>query len=168
MQNTFVWRTRIVQLTNDVVIDANTVVIKSVWPWEWLKKVRYSPRLAQSLNTCSVVRTDNLRGRRGRLPSKPKGPQDPVAPPSPPVTWITHLVRAFVDTSPALSNTDFSQVSLMTSEHNFIIMLISITQWKSNLAIQPDLTMHGQFTKLCCFHWKLFATGPRKFPVSAS
>ena len=65
----------------------------------------------QTLNIfISVVRTDNLRGRRGRLPSKPKGPQDPVAPPSPPVNWITHLVRAFVDTSPALSNTDFSQV----------------------------------------------------------
>lgn len=57
-----------------------------------------------------VVRTDHLKGRRGRLPSKPKGPQDPVAPPSPPVSFITSLVRAHVDTNPAISNTDFSNV----------------------------------------------------------
>lgn len=56
-----------------------------------------------------VVRTDHLKGRRGRLPSKPKGPQDPVAPPSPPVSFITSLVRAHVDTNPAISNTDFSR-----------------------------------------------------------
>nr|NP_001071779.1 nuclear receptor [Ciona intestinalis]BAE06594.1 nuclear receptor [Ciona intestinalis] len=56
-----------------------------------------------------VVRTDHLKGRRGRLPSKPKGPKDPVAPPSPPVSFITSLVRAHVDTNPAISNTDTSK-----------------------------------------------------------
>uniref|UniRef100_H2YSB6 Nuclear receptor subfamily 4 group A member 2 n=2 Tax=Ciona savignyi TaxID=51511 RepID=H2YSB6_CIOSA len=56
-----------------------------------------------------VVRTDHLKGRRGRLPSKPKGPKDPVAPPSPPVSFITSLVRAHVDTNPAISTTDTSK-----------------------------------------------------------
>ncbi|KAF6214951.1 hypothetical protein GE061_009696 [Apolygus lucorum] len=54
-----------------------------------------------------VVRTDSLKGRRGRLPSKPKSPQE--SPPSPPVSLITALVRAHVDTSPDLSNLDYSQ-----------------------------------------------------------
>ncbi|XP_044020416.1 nuclear receptor subfamily 4 group A member 1 isoform X2 [Aphidius gifuensis] len=54
-----------------------------------------------------VVRTDSLKGRRGRLPSKPKSPQEP--PPSPPISLITALVRAHVDTTPDLSNLDYSQ-----------------------------------------------------------
>ncbi|KAG5883197.1 hypothetical protein JTB14_033098 [Gonioctena quinquepunctata] len=54
-----------------------------------------------------VVRTDSLKGRRGRLPSKPKSPQE--SPPSPPVSLITALVRAYVDTTPDLSNLDYSQ-----------------------------------------------------------
>nr|NVI74550.1 hormone receptor-like in 38 [Cucujiformia] len=54
-----------------------------------------------------VVRTDSLKGRRGRLPSKPKSPQE--SPPSPPVSLITALVRAHVDTTPDLSNLDYSQ-----------------------------------------------------------
>jgi len=53
-----------------------------------------------------VVRTDSLKGRRGRLPSKPKSPQE--SPHSPPVSLITALVRAHVDTSPDLTNSDFS------------------------------------------------------------
>ena len=57
-----------------------------------------------------VVRTDSLKGRRGRLPSKPKSPQETSA--SVPVSLITALVRAQVDTSPDLSNLDYSQVSL--------------------------------------------------------
>ena len=55
-----------------------------------------------------VVRTDSLKGRRGRLPSKPKSPQETSA--SVPVSLITALVRAQVDTSPDLSNLDYSQV----------------------------------------------------------
>lgn len=54
-----------------------------------------------------VVRTDSLKGRRGRLPSKPKSPQE--SPPSPPVSLITALVRAHVDTTPDLTNLDYSQ-----------------------------------------------------------
>lgn len=54
-----------------------------------------------------VVRTDSLKGRRGRLPSKPKSPQE--SPPSPPVSLITALVRAHVDTTPDMSNLDYSQ-----------------------------------------------------------
>ena len=56
-----------------------------------------------------VVRTDSLKGRRGRLPSKPRSPSD--SPPSPPVSFITALVRAHVDTSPATPDLDYSQVS---------------------------------------------------------
>ena len=56
-----------------------------------------------------VVRTDSLKGRRGRLPSKPKSPQETSG--SVPVSLITALVRAQVDTSPDLSNLDYSQVS---------------------------------------------------------
>ena len=55
-----------------------------------------------------VVRTDSLKGRRGRLPSKPKSPQEPSS--AMPVSLITALVRAQVDTSPDLSNLDYSQV----------------------------------------------------------
>ncbi|XP_059822511.1 nuclear receptor subfamily 4 group A member 2 isoform X2 [Hypanus sabinus] len=55
-----------------------------------------------------VVRTDSLKGRRGRLPSKPKSPQEP-SPPSPPVSLITALVRAHVDSNPAMSNLDYSR-----------------------------------------------------------
>ncbi|XP_074597845.1 hormone receptor-like in 38 isoform X2 [Brevipalpus obovatus] len=58
-----------------------------------------------------VVRTDSLKGRRGRLPSKPKSPQE--SPPSPPVSTITALVRAHVDTSPDISNHDYSSVKAL-------------------------------------------------------
>ena len=58
-----------------------------------------------------VVRTDSLKGRRGRLPSKPRSPSE--SPPSPPVSFITALVRAHVDTSPATPDLDYSQVRLM-------------------------------------------------------
>ena len=56
----------------------------------------------------AVVRTDSLKGRRGRLPSKPRSPSE--SPPSPPVSFITALVRAHVDTSPATPDLDYSQV----------------------------------------------------------
>jgi hypothetical protein len=56
-----------------------------------------------------VVRTDSLKGRRGRLPSKPKSPQDP-SPPSPPVSLISALVRAHVDSNPAMTSLDYSRV----------------------------------------------------------
>ncbi|XP_069841198.1 nuclear receptor subfamily 4 group A member 2 isoform X3 [Dendropsophus ebraccatus] len=55
-----------------------------------------------------VVRTDSLKGRRGRLPSKPKSPQEP-SPPSPPVSLISALVRAHVDSNPAMSSLDYSR-----------------------------------------------------------
>ena len=55
-----------------------------------------------------VVRTDSLKGRRGRLPSKPKSPQEVSC--SLPVSLTTALVRAQDDTSPDLSNLDYSQV----------------------------------------------------------
>ena len=63
----------------------------------------------------SVVRTDSLKGRRGRLPSKPRSPSE--SPPSPPVSFITALVRAHVDTSPATPDLDYSQVCRRTSTH---------------------------------------------------
>ncbi|ETE73102.1 Nuclear receptor subfamily 4 group A member 2, partial [Ophiophagus hannah] len=55
-----------------------------------------------------VVRTDSLKGRRGRLPSKPKSPQEP-SPPSPPVSLISALVRAHVDSNPAMTSLDYSR-----------------------------------------------------------
>ncbi|XP_074885197.1 nuclear receptor subfamily 4 group A member 2 isoform X3 [Buteo buteo] len=58
----------------------------------------------------AVVRTDSLKGRRGRLPSKPKSPQEP-SPPSPPVSLISALVRAHVDSNPAMTSLDYSRVS---------------------------------------------------------
>ena len=61
-----------------------------------------------------VVRTDSLKGRRGRLPSKPKSPQD--MPPSASAATATGsanlvsaLVKGHLETSPDLSNLDYSQ-----------------------------------------------------------
>lgn len=62
----------------------------------------------------AVVRTDSLKGRRGRLPSKPKSPQEP-SPPSPPVSLISALVRAHVDSNPAMTSLDYSRVSWTVS-----------------------------------------------------
>ena len=73
-----------------------------------------------------VVRTDSLKGRRGRLPSKPKSPQDmpPTGPGGPSAAVVTAasaaaaagsaslvsaLVKAHLETSPDISNLDFSQ-----------------------------------------------------------
>ncbi|KAK2723202.1 hypothetical protein QYM36_001768, partial [Artemia franciscana] len=55
-----------------------------------------------------VVRTDSLKGRRGRLPSKSKSPQQ--CPPSPPISLITSLVRAYVETSPVLNDSEISDI----------------------------------------------------------
>nr|CAB3264438.1 NR41/42/43 nuclear receptor [Phallusia mammillata] len=109
---------------------------------------RYEKCLAVGM-VKEVVRTDHLKGRRGRLPSKPKGPQDPVAPPSPPISFITSLVRAHVDTNPAITNTDTSKYRppgvppcsppLTTAEetHNFYDLLASclsvVRQWADKI-----------------------------------
>ncbi|KAM9189405.1 nuclear receptor subfamily 4 group A member 2 isoform 1-T1 [Mergus octosetaceus] len=71
---------------------------------------RAVPSSAGGLSTASlaVVRTDSLKGRRGRLPSKPKSPQEP-SPPSPPVSLISALVRAHVDSNPAMTSLDYSR-----------------------------------------------------------
>ncbi|KAG8432339.1 hypothetical protein GDO86_016833 [Hymenochirus boettgeri] len=53
-----------------------------------------------------VVRTDSLKGRRGRLPSKPKAPG--AFPPSPGESDRA-LVRAHVDSNPAMSSLDYSR-----------------------------------------------------------
>ncbi|XP_069081258.1 nuclear receptor subfamily 4 group A member 2 isoform X1 [Pleurodeles waltl] len=63
-----------------------------------------------------VVRTDSLKGRRGRLPSKPKSPQEP-SPPSPPVSLISALVRAHVDSNPAMSSLDYSRFQANPDYH---------------------------------------------------
>lgn len=54
----------------------------------------------------SVVRTDSLKGRRGRLPSKPKNLSDSVTP----VNITASLVRAHIDSNPALAQLDYSNV----------------------------------------------------------
>lgn len=53
-----------------------------------------------------VVRTDSLKGRRGRLPSKPKNLPDNVTP----VNITASLVRAHIDSNPALAKLDYSRV----------------------------------------------------------
>uniref|UniRef100_A0A3P9M4P0 Nuclear receptor subfamily 4, group A, member 1 n=1 Tax=Oryzias latipes TaxID=8090 RepID=A0A3P9M4P0_ORYLA len=55
-----------------------------------------------------VVRTDSLKGRRGRLPSKPKGVKD-ATPIVSPVSMIASLVRAHIDSNPAVGNLDYSK-----------------------------------------------------------
>ncbi|XP_067089152.1 nuclear receptor subfamily 4 group A member 1 [Osmerus mordax] len=55
-----------------------------------------------------VVRTDSLKGRRGRLPSKPKTVSESASTP-PPVNIITSLVRAHIDSNPAIGKLDYSK-----------------------------------------------------------
>jgi len=57
----------------------------------------------------TVVRTDNLKGRRGRLPSKPKVIQDVTTTMSP-VSMIASLVRAHIDSNPGVGSLDYSKV----------------------------------------------------------
>ncbi|XP_026883789.2 probable nuclear hormone receptor HR38 [Electrophorus electricus] len=52
-----------------------------------------------------VVRTDSLKGRRGRLPSKPKNILDSA----PPVNITASLVKAHIDSSPAMGKLDYSK-----------------------------------------------------------
>ncbi|KAK6471250.1 nuclear receptor subfamily 4 group A member 1 isoform X1 [Huso huso] len=56
-----------------------------------------------------VVRTDSLKGRRGRLPSKPKSVLDGGSSSAPPVSMIPSLVRAHIDSNPALDKLDYSK-----------------------------------------------------------
>lgn len=109
-----------------------------------------------------VVRTDHLKGRRGRLPSKPKGPKDPVAPPSPPVSFVTSLVRAHIDTNPAITNTDNSKyrppgmppcsppLSVAEEAHNFYEILAScllvVRQWADKIPGFCNLNQEDQTT----------------------
>ncbi|XP_076850071.1 putative nuclear hormone receptor HR38 [Brachyhypopomus gauderio] len=52
-----------------------------------------------------VVRTDSLKGRRGRLPSKPKNVLDSA----PPVNITASLVKAHIDSNPAIGKLDYSK-----------------------------------------------------------
>ncbi|XP_041097397.1 nuclear receptor subfamily 4 group A member 1 isoform X2 [Polyodon spathula] len=56
-----------------------------------------------------VVRTDSLKGRRGRLPSKPKSILEGGSSSSPPISIIPSLVRAHIDSNPALGKLDYSK-----------------------------------------------------------
>lgn len=88
-----------------------------------------------------VVRTDSLKGRRGRLPSKPKSPQE--SPPSPPVSLITALVRAHVDTSPDLTNLDYSQYCDSVALYDATISEAEkIQQFYSLLTTSVDVIKH--------------------------
>ncbi|XP_021424652.1 nuclear receptor subfamily 4 group A member 1 [Oncorhynchus mykiss] len=55
-----------------------------------------------------VVRTDSLKGRRGRLPSKSKTVLESVST-TPPVNIIASLVRAHIDSNPAIGKLDYSK-----------------------------------------------------------
>lgn len=100
-----------------------------------------------------VVRTDSLKGRRGRLPSKPKSPQE--SPPSPPVSLITALVRAHVDTSPDLTNLDYSHYCDSAALYDATISEAEkIQQFYSLLTTSVDVIKHFAerlpgFTDLC-------------------
>lgn len=87
-----------------------------------------------------VVRTDSLKGRRGRLPSKPKSPQE--SPPSPPVSLITALVRAHVDTTPDLSNLDYSQYRELAPIDPEISEAEKIQQFYNLLTTSVDVIRH--------------------------
>ncbi|XP_073987635.1 probable nuclear hormone receptor HR38 isoform X3 [Rhodnius prolixus] len=99
-----------------------------------------------------VVRTDSLKGRRGRLPSKPKSPQE--SPPSPPVSLITALVRAHVDTSPDLSNLDYSQYREPNEEEIPMSETEKTQQFYNLLTSSVDVIRHFAekipgFSELC-------------------
>ncbi|XP_030637918.1 nuclear receptor subfamily 4 group A member 2b [Chanos chanos] len=64
-----------------------------------------------------VVRTASLKGRRGRLPSKPKSPQDAPLP-STPVNLLSALVRAHIDSNPAMSRLDYSKFQANPDYHS--------------------------------------------------
>lgn len=77
-----------------------------------------------------VVRTDSLKGRRGRLPSKPKlslpamsptsaGPSAVSVSPSSPASLISQLLQAHLDTSPDMSNRDFSVYQVINNQEDF-------------------------------------------------
>ncbi|CAB1353909.1 unnamed protein product [Coregonus sp. 'balchen'] len=55
-----------------------------------------------------VVRTDSLKGRRGRLPSKAKTVPESVST-TPPINIIASLVRAHIDSNPAIGKLDYSK-----------------------------------------------------------
>lgn len=58
-----------------------------------------------------VVRTDSLKGRRGRLPSKAKNLPENVTPGN----ITASLVRAHIDSNPALPKLDYSKVRKLIS-----------------------------------------------------
>lgn len=70
-----------------------------------------------------VVRTDSLKGRRGRLPSKPKNLPDNATP----VNITASLVRAHIDSNPALAKLDYSKVRklehLVLREHKRLVQI---------------------------------------------
>ena len=77
------------------------------------------------VNACccrQVVRTDSLKGRRGRLPSKPKCALEAGAMAAP-VSLMTALVRAHVDTSPDVTNFDYSWVTAVIGFFSFFLHL---------------------------------------------
>ncbi|XP_014249767.1 probable nuclear hormone receptor HR38 isoform X2 [Cimex lectularius] len=99
-----------------------------------------------------VVRTDSLKGRRGRLPSKPKSPQE--SPPSPPVSLITALVRAHLDTSPDISNLDYSQYREPNEEDVQMSETEKTQQFYNLLTSSVDVIRHFAekipgFSELC-------------------
>lgn len=77
-------------------------------------------------------------GRRGRLPSKPRSPHK--SPPSPPISLITSLVRAYVDTTPDITNLDYQSyfdgpdISLSEAEQ--------VQQFYSILTTSIDVIKH--------------------------
>lgn len=71
-----------------------------VYSWKVLKL------WSSVLSVLLVVRTDSLKGRRGRLPSKPKNLPDHVTP----VNITASLVKAHIDSNPAVAKLDYSRV----------------------------------------------------------
>lgn len=132
MQSTCALPTKTVQWTRGGGTAASSVAFRSVWQWEWSKKVRpyrvgETGTLLMKDELCAkchwnlsvsvfvssiVVRTDSLKGRRGRLPSKPKilPETSPTAVPS--VNIVASLVRAHLDSNPTNEKLDYSKVNI--------------------------------------------------------
>lgn len=70
-----------------------------------------------------VVRTDNLKGRRGRLPAKPKNLPDSMTL----VNITASLVKAHIDSNPALAKVDYSRVrtqNIMFSKNQRLVQTL--------------------------------------------
>lgn len=130
---------RIVQSIKDTVVDVNSVDSRSVFKWEWLKKVSYPPSLSLIRNSLDlVVRHGSLSGRRGRLSSKTrtKNSDEPPSPPLPLLSLITRSYESCVmkdprNAGPTVSHSLLFSLQTVSPLHSIIICLALSTSSSS-------------------------------------